>query len=95
MQRHQTGFTLIELVVVIIVLGIFAVVALPKLINLLQDAHIVTVKAAGGGFKSAINLARSVWAVNMGSGPKEDLPVFGTAQSEQMDFNAFGWPAQH
>lgn len=94
-QRHQTGFTLIELVVVIIVLGILAVVALPKFINVQQDAQIATVKAAGGGFKSAINLARSVWAVKVGSGPKEDLPVFGTAQSEQVDFNAFGWPAQH
>jgi len=68
-QRHQTGFTLIELVVVIIVLGILAVVALPKFINVQQDAQIATVKAAGGGF--------------------------GTAQSEQVDFNAFGWPAQH
>lgn len=94
-QTHQTGFTLIELVVVIIVLGILAVVALPKFINVQQDAQIATVKATGGGFKSAINLARAVWAVKVGSGPKEDLPVFGTAQSEQVDFNAFGWPAQH
>lgn len=71
MQRHQTGFTLIELVVVIIVLGILAVVALPKFINVQQDAQIATVKATGGGFKSAINLARSVWAVKVGSGQKK------------------------
>lgn len=94
-QKQQTGFTLIELVAVILVLGILAVVVLPKFINVQQDAEIATVKATGGGFKSGINLARSVWAVKVGSGPKEDLPVFGTAQSEQIDFNAFGWPAQH
>jgi len=56
------GFTLIELVVVIIILGILAVVALPKFLNISQDAHISTVKATGGAFKSSINLAKAVWA---------------------------------
>jgi len=37
---QSAGFTLIELVVVIIVLAILAVVALPKFINVQQDAHL-------------------------------------------------------
>lgn len=91
----NAGFTLIELVVVIIILGILAVVALPKFINLSADAHVSTVAGTGGAFKSGINLAHSVWAVRVGSGPAENLPTFGDSEDGEMDFNDAGWPAQH
>lgn len=94
-QRKTAGFTLIELVVVIIILGILAVVAAPKFINLSEDAHVSAVKGTGGAFKSGINLARSVWAVRVGSGPAENLATFGDAEEGEMDFNDAGWPAQH
>lgn len=89
------GFTLIELVVVIIILGILAVVALPKFLNVSQDAHVSTVKGTGGAFKSGINLAKAVWATRVGSGPADDLQVFGTGKDGELDFNDTGWPAQH
>ena len=47
----QRGFTLIELVVVIIILGILAVVAALKFINLKSDALIASLKGLQGGIK--------------------------------------------
>jgi MSHA pilin protein MshA len=55
----QRGFTLIELVVVIIILGILAVVAAPKFINLKSDALIASLKGLQGALKSANTLVYS------------------------------------
>ena len=55
-SMKNKGFTLIELVVVIVILGILSAVALPKFINLQNDALQANMQAMKGALKSAESL---------------------------------------
>ncbi len=56
----MSGFTLIELVVVITILGILAAFAVPKFIALDSQARIATINGLAGSVKSAASLARGL-----------------------------------
>ena len=60
-MKKQTGFTLIELVIVVVILGFLAVTAIPKFIDLTEQAKQANIEGMAGGFATGVSLARAQW----------------------------------
>ena len=78
MRSHQKGFTLVELIVVIVILGILAATALPRFINVTNDARVASVQGFAGGLRSAVGVVQARYFASGSSGSTSVSMVDGT-----------------
>lgn len=80
--RKQAGFTLVELIMVIVVLGLLAAAALPRFSRIDTAAHKSSVAAITGSFRSAAILVHAVYTAKGRTGVQTNLAGFGNNNVE-------------
>ncbi|AFU99344.1 prepilin-type N-terminal cleavage/methylation domain-containing protein [Simiduia agarivorans] len=91
---RQRGFTLIELVAVIVVLGIVAAIAVPRFINFFEGAINANMVQIAANYKAGVDQVNAKWLAAGSPGPKLNfIPLPAAQAGGDLSVNANGWPA--
>lgn len=85
--KNRKGFTLIELIIVIVLLGLLAAAALPKFSDLETQARSASQDGVIGGFRSAVNIVHGDW---LAKGKGTTILTLEDARIAVHD--DYGWP---
>lgn len=90
--RSHSGFTLIELVIIIVVLGILAAVAIPKYQDITNEAKAAACKGALGSMRSGVSIYYATQIIKTGSPvwpPIDSLRNVGTVIVQSLPANPY------
>lgn len=93
-MMYSKAFTLIELIVVIVILGIMAAIAAPRFVDLSDDARDASFTSTGASFESGVKLIHYKWLAAGSPGAVLNfIPNADTVSGNDLSVNANGWPA--
>ena len=91
-SNKSTGFTLVELVIVIVLLGLLAATALPRFLDVTDQAQTASVEGVAGGFTTGVALVKARWMADGNSNGIAGAVVI--LDGTNILANENGWPAQ-
>ncbi|MCG9680992.1 prepilin-type N-terminal cleavage/methylation domain-containing protein [Vibrio sp. Isolate23] len=86
MHNKQFGFSLVELVVVIVVVGLLAVAALPRFLDVTDEAKKASVEGVAGGFATGVLSARAQWEAEARPSVTVNTETYNRVDYDGVDF---------